>query len=376
VLLSQPDASSEDWARLGEAVLASALEPEEQRQMLAMVKSWPDSLRRAEAIGQGAVDPWWEYGRASGAVDLLRLVRVLAIDVPNWTSLPTNCRWRAGGADEIEELDVRQVGDPDEAGALVAELPSLSRLKLDQARWVWQLEQGRWVWQPPDIRCLEAIFAGLRARLDELGLRGADLGKLGAEFLVQAPQLAELTCLDLALTDLGDAGARVLGSWQCSNLQTLSVRGCKITRGTLAWRGSPLVRNVVELDLSHNLLTARAFEAVVESAPKLARLVLTDSQIEPELLGRAAHASLRELDISRSVVGDWLFQDLVSGLGPKLEMLVAQDCDITDESLSALLVALPRLRLRVLDLSDNSFSEEGKRVLREHAEECGIVITC
>lgn len=367
MVLSQPDASSESWARLGEAVLACKLDPEEQRQMLDAVKTWPDSLRRVEAIGERAVDPWWEYGRAPGAVDFLRLVRTLVLDVSNWTSLPADCRWRTGGADGVRELDVRQASEPDEAGALVAELPSLSRLKLDHARRIWH---------PLGVGELALILRGLRAPLAELGLRGTELGAAGAELLVQGPLLAELTRLDLALTDLGDDGARTLGTWRCSNLQALSVRGCGLTTGPLAWRRSPLLRNVVDLELSLNSLTTGAFEAVIESAPRLARLVLTESQIEPVLLGRATHACLRELDISRSVVGDWLFQELLEGLGPKLEVLIARGCDVTDESVSVLLAALPRLRLREIDLRENSFSENGRRTLRAHAEKSGVVISC
>lgn len=359
------DASPEAWARLGEALLNDQLTPEEQAQILHTVKSWPDSLRRVEVVG-GKPDPWWDCGRAPGTVELLQLVRVLVIDPSNWKSLPPNSRWRTGGADQVRELDVRLTEAPDEVCELIAELPSLSRLKLDGARLVWR---------PFGLHELAPILHALRTPLTHLGLGGVDLFTWGAKLLLEAPLLAELSWLDLALTDLGDRGARVLAAWPCASLQVLSVRGCKLTTGPIAWRGAPLLRNVVDLDLSLNSITTRAFAAIVESTPRLARLVLTDSQIKPELLGRATHAHLRELDISGSVVGDWLFQQLLEGLGPTLELLTAQSCDITDDSLPALSAALPRLRLKVLDLRDNRFSEAGQHALQGLANH-SLTIAC
>jgi hypothetical protein len=349
--------STEAWLEIGQSLLAEG-EPDERqcRDVVAALSKWPETPRWVDARIEDESDPWWRYGQLPGSLDFVRLARVLTIDTRPWIELASDSRWRSGGGSELRELDLRHVDKVDDIITVTTALPCLSRLELGEARLVWR---------ELDVGELARVLEELPAPLTQLGVRGILLGESGARMLNRSPALLTLRSLDLSLTDLGDRGASALADWPHSNLRTLSLRGCKLRRGPLAWRGRPLLTEIENLDLSLNHLSATAFAAVIDSAPKLRALTVANSQLAPELLGRATHSCLRELDISHSVGGDWFFEVLLTAIAPSLITLIARDCDITDESLPSLLGALGRLGLEHVDLRDNQLSDAARTAIRE-----------
>ncbi|XP_031417939.2 NACHT, LRR and PYD domains-containing protein 12-like [Clupea harengus] len=202
--------------------------------------------------------------------------------------------------------------------------------------------------------------------------------KVVASFLQLANPLLEL---DLSNNDLRDSGVQLLSKGLSSphcKLQTLRLKGCKLTHESCKVVASflQLANPLLELDLSNNDLRDSGVQLLSKglSSPhcKLQTLRLADCKLTEESCKAVASAlqssvSLTELDLTNSEMKDSGVQLLSAGLSSphcKLQTLRLADCKLTEESCKAVASALQSsVSLTELDLTNSEMKDSGVQLL-------------
>ncbi|KAI5621729.1 hypothetical protein C0J50_18786, partial [Silurus asotus] len=233
------------------------------------------------------------------------------------------------------------------------------------------------------VKNLSAILENLHCKLETLRLRICEISGEGCDALKSAlsSNPSHLRELDLHGNRIGDSGVEFLSDAlenpHCK-LERLGLECCEFTDKGCAALTSALKSNPSHLrylDLSQNKVEdagAKCLATVLENPQcKLETLRLYSCGITDEgcvalnsaLKSNPSH--LRNLNLYGNKIGQKLLSDLKNNEYSKLQEMILDSCDLSDEGCAALTSALRAnpSHLRELDLSENDLGDTGVKDL-------------